>query len=58
MREKIEICFKRLQTLEIQPTQSNMEKLLQTLYDLKEIYNEMGENDGGDQADPERRDDH
>ena len=53
MREKIEICFKRLQTLEIQPTQSNMEKLLQTLYDLKEIYNEMGESYGGEKADPE-----
>ena len=52
-REKIEACFNRLQTLQIQPTKTNMEKLLQTLYELKEVYDEMGENDDGDQADSE-----
>lgn len=38
MKELIESCFNRLQSLDIAPTQSNMEKLLQTLYDLKEVY--------------------
>ena len=33
---KLDEAYKRLQTLEIQPTQKNMEKLLQSLYDLKE----------------------
>lgn len=53
MREKIEACFNRLQTLNIQPTKTNMEILLQTLYDLNAVYDEMGENDGRTQADPE-----
>lgn len=60
MRKKIEACFKRLQTLSIQPTRDNMEKLLQTLYDLEEVYNKLKEDegDGRTAADPERRDDH
>ena len=41
MKEKIEACFTRLQGLEIKPTVENMEILLQTLYDLREIYNSM-----------------
>lgn len=53
MREKIEACYTRLQTLNIQPTKTNMEILLQVLYDLKEVYDEMGENDERNQADPE-----
>ncbi len=53
IRVKIDTVYKRLQTLDIMPTLKNMEKLLQTLYDLKDIYNEMGENDGGDKAVPE-----
>lgn len=60
MREKIEACFKRLQTLSILPTRDNMEKLLQTLYDLEEVYNKLKEDDvdGRPAADPEGRDDH
>ena len=48
MIEKIEACFDRLQHLEISPTLPNMEKLVQTLYDLRDIYNEItkGESDG------------
>ena len=56
MLEKLEQCFERLQNLDIKPTLTNMEKLVQTLYDLREIYNEMskeGEPDGGTAADPE-----
>lgn len=53
MKEKLEACFQRLQKLEIQPTLGNMEKLVQTLYDLREIYNELGENDGRTETDPE-----
>lgn len=57
MKEKLEACFNRLQTLEIQPTLANMEKLVQTLYDLREMYNELEGNDGRAESDPERRDD-
>lgn len=55
MKEKLEACFKRLQTLDIMPTESNMEKLLQTLYDLKEIYRTLDKEadaDGRQAADP------
>ena len=41
MKEKINNCFERLQMLDIKPTMTNMEILLQTLYDLREIYNEL-----------------
>lgn len=45
MKEKIEACFNRLQGLEIKPTLSNMEILVQTLYDLRDVYNELKEGD-------------
>ena len=48
MLEKLESCFKRLQTLDIQPTLDNMEKLLQTLYDLREIHNELCKKEGAE----------
>lgn len=41
MKEKLEACFLRLQELDIKPTLNNMENLVQTLYDLREIYNEL-----------------
>ena len=41
MLEKLEKCHARLQKLTIQPTKTNMENLLQTLYDLAEIYEEL-----------------
>jgi hypothetical protein len=41
MKEKIDACYKRLQTLDIAPTRANMEALLQTLYDLRDIYEEL-----------------
>ncbi|MBR2209888.1 MAG: hypothetical protein IJ896_00205 [Fibrobacter sp.] len=50
MLEKLESCFDRLQTLDIKPTLDNMEKLVQTLYDLREIYNELKE--GADDGRP------
>lgn len=56
MKEKIEACFKRIQTLEIQPTLGNTEKILQTLYDLRDVYNELnreGDGDGRPAADTE-----
>lgn len=49
MLDKLEACFDRLQRLDIVPTLSNMERLLQTLYDLRDVYNEIkkaGESDG------------
>ena len=44
----------RLQDLEIKPTLHNMEKLVQTLYDLRAVYNELkeGEEDDRPAADP------
>ena len=57
MKEKIQACFDRLQGLEIRPTVSNMETLLQTLYDLREVWQELNEketdNNGGTTADSE-----
>lgn len=41
MKEKLSAIYDRLQTLQIKPTQANMEILLQTLYDLKDIYNHL-----------------
>lgn len=38
-------CFDRLQTLEIKPTLGNMEKLIQTLYDLRDVYEELEKRD-------------
>ena len=59
MKEKIEACFNRLQDLDIQPTLSNMEKLTQTLYDLMDVYKELGGDDNGRPcADSCGRDDH
>ena len=56
MKEKIEACFSRLQELDIMPTLPNMEKLVQTLYDLRDVYKELGgEDDGGSTADPDER---
>ena len=50
MREKIEECFNRLQELQIKPTLANMEILVQTLYDLREVYNKLkkGEENAAD----------
>ena len=56
MKEKIKNCFDRLQRLNIAPSQGNMEILLQTLYDLKEVYQELGvKEDGRPAADSEGR---
>lgn len=41
MPEKLEACFDRLQRLDIKPTVQNMELLLQTLYDLRDVYAEL-----------------
>ena len=55
MKEKINACYERLQQLNIAPTKGNMEILLQTLYDLKSVYEELskeGERHDGPAADP------
>ena len=59
MKEKLKACFDRLQGLDIPPTLGNMEILVQTLYDLREVYHEMErmEADGRTAADPERQPD-
>ena len=59
MKEKIEACFNRLQELDIQPTLPNMEKLVQTLYDLRDVYQMLGgDEDGRSDADSCGRDNH
>ena len=60
MKNKLNDVYERLQTLDIMPTKGNMEKLLQCLYDLRDIYNElerMEANNGGQAADPGGRND-
>ena len=46
--EKIESCFRQLQSLDIKPTLTNMETLLQCLYDLRDAYNELKKGEGND----------
>ena len=58
MKEKISLCFDRLQGLEIKPTLTNMEKLLQTLYDLRDIYNELTAKEKEEGATDDRSDDY
>lgn len=60
MPEKIKDCYERLQTLGITPTLANMEILLQTLYDLRSVYQKLKEmeattdgTDNGTAADPQ-----
>lgn len=55
MKEKLKDCFERLQRLDIAPTLKNMEALVQTLYDLRDVYQELErmENDDRAAADPE-----
>lgn len=60
MKDKLKEVYERLQALDIKPTKGNMEKLLQCLYDLQDVYNElerMEANNGGQAADPGGRDD-
>ena len=56
MKEKLEAIFERLQSLDIKATTANMEKLLQTLYDLQEIYRKLTE--GGTENEPGQTPDH
>ena len=53
MKEKLEACFNRLQGLDLKPTLSNMEILTQTLYDLREIYNELDRTEANATVDSE-----
>lgn len=58
IRELLDGCFTRLQSLNIQPTLKNMEALVQTLYDLRAVYSKLeeqehGKKDGGRTADPD-----
>ena len=59
MKEKMEKCYRRLQTLDIKSTKNNMETLLQCLYDMKDIYDELErmETDERAETDPEGRND-
>ena len=56
MIEKIEACFNRLQNLDIKPTMANMENLLQTLYDLRGVYNELKERENNGTEDRTKAD--
>ena len=57
MKDKLKDCFDRLQELNIAPTLRNMEILVQTLYDLREMYHELERMEAdGTEADPGGRD--
>lgn len=43
LKVKLTACFDRLQNLQIKPTLNNMEILVQTLYDLRDVYNKLNE---------------
>ena len=53
MKEKLSECFELLQGLDIPPTLSNLEKLTQTLYNIRDVYNELSEGGEQDEAGPE-----
>lgn len=56
MPEKLEAAYNRLQSLDIVPTVSNMETLLQSLYDIREVYQQlkkMGDDADGQETDSE-----
>ena len=56
MKEKIFFFFFRLQKLQIQSGLENMEILLQTMYDLRDVYQELTGGESG--AGTEGRDNH
>lgn len=58
MKEKLKACYERLQTLDLPATRGNMQTLLQTLYDIQEVYKELErmETDGRTEIDPGGRD--
>lgn len=47
MKEKLNEVYKRLQTLNLLPTQHNLETLLQCLYDLKSVHDELTAKEAG-----------
>lgn len=52
--QKLNNSFYRLQDLQIKPTLGNMEILVATMYDLKDVYNalkEMESKNNGEQKD-------
>ena len=55
MKDKLEECFDRLQGLEIKASLTNLEILLQTLYDIREMYQEIGRDKDGRAADTDGR---
>ena len=57
MKRKIESTFERLQDIDIKPTLDNTEKILQTLYDLREVHAELEKAGAINETDPEERPD-
>ena len=55
IKEKINDVYTRLQNLDIRPTKTNMETLLQSLYDLREVYNEITTKEDAENAGTEGR---
>lgn len=54
IKGKIDDCYQRIQNLDIKPTLANMERLLQTLYDLREVYQAL-EKQEAERGDPDGR---
>ena len=50
MKVTLSACFDRLQNLQIKPTLNNMEILVQTLYDLRDVYSKLNEMEGSKDA--------
>ena len=47
---KLNTVYERLQKLDIMPTRANMEKLLQSLYDIQTVYNKLKEAEENDRT--------
>jgi len=58
LKTKIKGCFERLQKLDLPPTVTNLEGMLQSLYDLREVYAKLERMEADDrvEADPGGRD--
>ena len=47
---KLNTVYERLQKLDIMPTRANMEKLLQSLYDIQTVYKKLKEAEENDRT--------
>lgn len=48
MCKKLESAYNRLQSLALAPTVGNLESLLQSLYEIREVYQSLDKKEGAD----------